>query len=289
MTGKVHRKPPWITAKLPGGANYGEIKGLVRDGHLHTVCQSARCPNLGECWENRTATFMILGDTCTRTCGFCAVRSGRPAAVDPDEPRRVAEAVCALGLRYAVITSVTRDDLPMGGAETFAETIRRIRQTGPGCEVEVLIPDFRGSQGALDIVLDAGPDVLNHNVETVPRLYHRVRPQADFDRSVELLARARRAGAVTKSGLMVGLGEQMDEVYDVMKALRLADCRILTVGQYLSPSLGHLPVERFVEPNEFEAIAEEGMSMGFVHVESGPMVRSSYHASEQAAGAKEIG
>jgi len=284
MATRNRKKPVWITAKLPGGKNYSEIRGLVRDGRLHTVCQSARCPNVGECWESRTATFMILGDVCTRNCGFCAVKSETPAPVDLDEPRRVAEAVKMLGLRYAVVTSVTRDDLEMGGAEIFAGTIREIGKEVPGCKVEVLIPDFRGSEEALSIVLDASPDVLNHNVETVPRLYPTVRPQADFDRSVELLGRARVAGALTKSGLMVGIGEQMDEVYDVMKTLRRVDCRILTVGQYLSPSLKHLPVERFVEPREFEEIALEGKRMGFAHVESGPLVRSSYHAGEQAAG-----
>ncbi len=276
------RKPPWIKARLPGGANYSEIRKLVDDGGLHTVCQSARCPNLGECWQERTATFMILGDVCTRNCGFCAVRSGAPGPVDPLEPRRVAEAVRALGLRYAVITSVTRDDLALGGAEVFAATVAAIRESVPGCDVEVLIPDFRGSEEALELVLDARPEVLNHNVETVPRLYEIVRPQADFERSMELLDRARRAGAVTKSGLMVGIGEEMREVFEVMERLRAVDCRILTVGQYLSPSLDHLPVARYVEPAEFEEIRQEGLRLGFAYVESGPLVRSSYHAKRQA-------
>jgi len=282
MKPTTSRKPEWIRAKLPGGANYSEIKGLVAEGGLHTVCQSARCPNLGECWERRTATFMILGDTCTRNCRFCAVKSGAPSPVDPDEPRRVAGAVRALGLRYAVVTSVTRDDLPLGGAEIFADTVGAIGELVPGCKVEVLVPDFRGSEEALRIVLDAAPDVLNHNVETVPRLYPVVRPQADFDRSIDLLRRARQAGATTKSGLMVGLGETMPEVFHVMEKLREVDCRILTVGQYLRPSMAHLPVERYVEPAEFDEIRRRGLRMGFSHVESGPLVRSSYHAREQA-------
>lgn len=284
MKDKTDRKPPWIKAKLPGGANYRAIKNLVVDGDLHTVCQSARCPNLGECWEQRTATFMILGDACTRHCGFCAVRSETPGPVDGDEPWRVAAAVRAMGLRYAVITSVTRDDLPGGGAEIFACTIRAIRDAVPQCKVEVLIPDFQASKEALRAVLDAAPDVLNHNVETIPRLYPIVRPRADFERSVELLGDARAAGAVTKSGIMVGLGEQMSEIFDVMSRLREVDCRILTVGQYLSPSLKHLPVARYVEPEGFDRIRERGIEMGFGHVEAGPLVRSSYHAMEQAAG-----
>jgi lipoic acid synthetase len=277
-------KPPWIKARLPGGANYGAIKKLVASGGLHTVCQSARCPNLGECWEERTATFMILGDVCTRNCGFCAVCAGRPSAADRDEPRRVARAVAALGLRYAVITSVTRDDLPLGGAEMFADTVLAIRDEVPGCRVEVLVPDFMGSAEALGVALGAAPDVLNHNVETVPRLYPIARPQADFERSLELLGRARRAGATTKSGLMVGLGEETVEVVETMRRLREADCTILTVGQYLSPSRAHLPVVRYVEPGEFDGIREVGLEMGFSHVESGPLVRSSYHAMEQAQG-----
>lgn len=279
---KQARKPDWILAKLPGGENYSEIKGLVAEGDLHTVCQSARCPNLGECWEHRTATFMILGDVCTRSCGFCAIGAGEPAPMDRDEPERVARAIAALGLRYAVITSVTRDDLPIGGADIFAATVAAIREAVPACQVEVLIPDFLGSAEALGLVLNAAPDVLNHNVETVPRLYRLVRPHADFERSIELLERARRAGAVTKSGLMVGIGEQTSEVLEVMGRLREVDCRILTVGQYLRPSAGHLAVARYVEPAEFDFIREEGMRMGFAHVESGPLVRSSYHAREQA-------
>lgn len=282
MTDKRRGKPHWIKAKLPGGANYSEIKGLVASGGLHTVCQSARCPNLGECWEERTATFMILGDVCTRHCGFCAVHSALPAPVDQGEPERVAAAVKALGLRYAVITSVTRDDLPLGGAELFAETILAIRRVSPDCNVEVLIPDFQGSDEALEIVLGASPDVLNHNVETVPRLYKVVRPQADFELSLELLRKAGRAGAVTKSGLMVGIGEEIEEVFDVMKRLREVGCQILTVGQYLSPSINHLPVARYVEPDEFDHLKEEGLRLGFSHVEAGPLVRSSYHAGEQA-------
>lgn len=284
MTDKPTKKPHWIKARLPGGANYSEIKSLVAAGGLHTVCQSARCPNLGECWEERTATFMILGDVCTRNCGFCAVDSARPAPVDHGEPERVARAVCALGLRYAVITSVTRDDLPLGGAEIFAATILAIRSAVAGCNVEVLIPDFQGSVEALEIVLGASPDVLNHNVETVPRLYPVVRPQADFERSLELLGRARRAGATTKSGIMVGIGEELEEIFAVMSRLREVDCRILTVGQYLSPSLNHLPVARYVEPQEFDHIKEEGLRLGFSHVESGPLVRSSYHAGQMARG-----
>ena len=289
MTPKPIKKPGWIKAKLPGGENYSEIKGLVADGGLHTVCQSARCPNLGECWEERTATFMILGDVCTRRCGFCAVKSERPGPVDHNEPARVARAVSALGLRYVVITSVTRDDLPLGGAEIFAATILAISGASPDCNVEVLVPDFKASEEALGIVLDASPAVLNHNVETVPRLYPVVRPQADYERSLGLLRRARGAGATTKSGLMVGIGEEMEEIFDVMARLREVDCRILTVGQYLSPSLNHLPVSRYVEPQEFGHIREEGLRTGFLHVESGPLVRSSYHAKEQAEGRKRLG
>ncbi len=275
-------KPPWIKAKLPGGANYGYIKRLVSGGGLHTVCQSARCPNLGECWEERTATFMILGDICTRNCAFCAVGAGKPAPADPDEPRRVAEAVRTLGLRYAVITSVTRDDLRLGGAGLFANTVGAIRDAVPGCRVEVLVPDFGGSAEALELVLSASADVLNHNVETVPRLYPLVRPQADFRRSLGLLSRACRAGALTKSGLMVGLGETTAEVLETMVLLREVGCMILTVGQYLRPSVAHLPVVRYVEPSEFDTIRARGLEMGFAHVEAGPLVRSSYHAREQA-------
>ncbi|MGA9407156.1 MAG: lipoyl synthase, partial [Bacteroidota bacterium] len=248
---------------------------------LHTVCEEARCPNMGECWNSGTATFMILGDTCTRSCGFCAVKTGRPDFLDSDEPRRVGEAVEIMKLRHAVITSVNRDELFDGGAQIFAETIREIRRHVPACRIEVLIPDFQGSEAALDIVLDAQPDILNHNTETVPRLYKTVRPQAHYNRSLELLFRAKQKGFRTKSGMMLGLGETMEEVIDTMSDLREVECDILTLGQYLQPTKFHLPVERYVHPDEFGALKQRGMEMGFRYIESGPLVRSSYHAAEQ--------
>lgn len=277
------RRPEWIKSKAPSGENYEDVLEIVRRLHLHTVCQSAHCPNIGECWSARTATFMILGNVCTRNCRFCAVDHGRPAPSDSQEPERVANAVEALKLKYAVITSVTRDDLPDGGAGIFAETIRAIRKQSPDCRVEVLIPDFRGSEMALKIVMDAEPHVLNHNVETVPRLYPKVRPHAVYERSLEVLQRARKfnPNGLTKSGLMVGVGETVDEIIQVMADLRNVDCNILTIGQYLRPSLAHVPIERYWPPEEFKELEKQGIEMGFAHVESGPLVRSSYHAASQ--------
>lgn len=275
----ARNRPAWLSVRAPSGANYEEVKRLVETARLHTVCQSANCPNIGECWHARTATFMILGDVCTRNCRFCAVACGVPSAPDPDEPGRVAEAVAYLQLRHAVITSVTRDDLPDGGASIFAETIRLIHENVPGCSVEVLIPDFGGNWDALDVVMNACPEVLNHNVETVARLYPAIRPQAVYERSLELLRRA--AGrARTKSGLMVGVGETWDEIIQTMHDLRSVGCEILTIGQYLAPSKDHAPIDRFYTPEEFDELRKLGMSMGFVQVVSGPLVRSSYRASE---------
>jgi len=274
------RRPPWLKAKIPGGENYARLKNLIDTQRLHTVCEEARCPNMGECWNSGTATFMILGDICTRSCGFCAVKTGRPDyGLDWDEPRRVAEAVQRMRLRHAVITSVNRDERSDGGAPIFAETIRLIRELLPGCSVEVLIPDFKGSEEALGIVLEARPDILNHNLETVPRLYKTVRPQANYTQSLEVLARSKERGMKTKTGLMLGIGEKTDEVLEVMKDAIKSGCDILTLGQYLQPTKEHLPIDRYVHPNEFLMLKEEGISMGFRHVESGPLVRSSYHAA----------
>lgn len=275
------RHYPWLKVKLPHGDNYFALKQLVRDKRLHTVCESASCPNIGECWNQRTATFMILGDICTRSCGFCDVRTGRPLGLDYDEPRRVAEAVQTLGLRHAVITSVNRDELPDGGAAVWAETIRHVKAQNPTCTVEALIPDFEGSEEALLTVLEAKPDILAHNTETVPRLYRTVRPQAKYPRSLEVLQRAKRQGVITKSGLMVGLGEAWEEVRHVMQDLAHVQCDILTLGQYLQPSRHHLPVLRIYTPDEFRQLRVEALPMGFRHVEAGPLVRSSYHAGEQ--------
>lgn len=275
------RRPEWLKARVPGGENYARLKGIVTRHKLHTVCEEARCPNMGECWNHGTATFMILGDVCTRSCGFCAVKTGKPTELDADEPRRVAEAVKLLGVRHAVITSVNRDELYDGGAQIFAETIRQTRALNPDTKIEVLIPDFKGEEFALNIVLDAFPDVLNHNVETVPRLYHTVRPQAKYERSLELLDRAKRRGFLTKTGMMLGIGERTEEVIDVMRDLRKVECDILTLGQYLQPSKEHLPVDRFVHPDEFKMLKDVGSRIGFKHVESGPLVRSSYHAERQ--------
>ncbi len=279
---EIHvRKPEWLKARVPGGENYSRLKSLIDKSRLHTVCEEARCPNMGECWNSGTATFMILGDTCTRSCGFCAVKTGRPEFLDKDEPRRVGEAVEIMKLRHAVITSVNRDELFDGGAQIFAGTIREIRSRVPGCRIEVLIPDFVGSEQALNIVLDAQPDILNHNTETVPRLYKIVRPQAHYNRSLELLFRAKQKGFPTKSGLMLGLGETIEEVIDTMSDLREVECDILTLGQYLQPTQAHLPVERYVRPEEFAMLKQRGLEMGFRYIESGPLVRSSYHAAEQ--------
>jgi len=275
------RKPPWLKAPAPAGGNYRELRSLVTDLKLHTVCESAACPNIGDCWNRRTATFMILGNVCTRRCGFCAVQKGAPLAVDYDEPRRVADAVAALGLRYAVVTSVNRDDRKDGGAELFARTIRAIRRRIPGCRVEVLVPDFQGSREAMETVLEARPDVLNHNIETVSRLYRRVRPGSRYERSLDMLSYAKLVapGIPTKSGMMLGLGEKPDEITTVMNDLRKHQVDIFTVGQYLRPSAVHLPIQRYYSPGEFAALKRSAETLGFSHVESGPLVRSSYHAA----------
>ncbi len=277
------KRPEWLRVRLPGGPNYSELKEIMRGLELHTVCEEARCPNIGECWEARTATFMILGDTCTRACGFCAVKTGRPLTLDLGEPVRVAEAVERMGLKHAVITSVNRDELEDGGAGIFAGTIRQIRKRLPDCGIEVLIPDFMGSDEALAKVMRARPDILNHNIETVPRLYPQVRPKARYPRSLELLQRARRmdASVFIKSGIMLGLGEGKDEVIQVFRDLRAHGVEILTVGQYLRPSLNHLPIARYATPQEFGDLKGEALGLGFRHVESGPLVRSSYHAASQ--------
>lgn len=279
------RLPPWIKARMPSGPNYADLKHLMRDLNLHTVCEEARCPNIGECWENRTATFMILGDVCTRRCMFCAVTKGKPGGVvDMDEPRRIGAAVGDLKLKHVVITSVNRDDLPDGGASIFAECIRESRLNSPGCTVEVLIPDLEGNWEALGVIIDAKPDLLNHNTETVPRLYRRARPQANYQQTLDLLRRGKEIepALVTKSGLMVGLGETVDELLGAMRDIQATNCDILTIGQYLSPTSRHLPIRRFYTPSEFEELKVAGLEMGFRHVESGPLVRSSYHAGEQA-------
>jgi lipoic acid synthetase len=277
-------KPAWLKARAPMGDQFHELKRLARGLELHTVCESAQCPNIGECWNHGTATFMLLGDICTRRCGFCAVPKGKPAAIDFGEPARVAEAVATLGLKHAVITSVNRDDDNVGSARVFAETIREIRRLIPDCRIEVLIPDFQGLEEPLCIVLDAEPHVLNHNTETVPRLYRAVRSGARYQRTLDLLANAKRISPrmVTKSGVMVGLGEAMDELVEVFRDLGERGVDILTVGQYLRPSRDHLPIARFYTPEEFTELKTEALRFGFRHVESGPLVRSSYHAHEQA-------
>ena len=276
-------RPPWLKVRFPQGPNYQDLRELMREQNLHTICQEALCPNIGECWENRTATFLILGDVCTRNCGFCAVTTGRPTGLDLEEPERLARAVQKIGLRHIVITSVTRDDLPDGGSSIYAATIARLREYVPGCGIEVLIPDFMGNWGALATVMDARPDILNHNVETVPRLYRRVRPKAIYEQSLELLGRAKELapGVVTKSGLMVGLGETRDELLETFGNLRARDVDVLTVGQYMRPTMQHLPIERYVPPEEFGELKRAALAMGFGHVEAGPLVRSSYHAHEQ--------
>ncbi len=281
--GVAGRRPSWLKVRLRTGENYRRLRDVVREQRLHTVCEEARCPNIYECWERRYATIMILGDVCTRSCGFCAVKTGRPPYLDETEPYRVAAAVKALGLRHCVITSVSRDELPDGGAGLWAETIRQVHQQAPGCGVEVLIPDFQGSRDALQQVIDAEPEIMGHNLETVPRLYSRVRPQADYQRSLEVLRYARDRGMTLKSGIMVGLGERLGEVLQLMAEAIAAGCRIFTVGQYLQPTRDHLPVERYVTPDEFSRYRAEGLRLGFEVVEAGPLVRSSYHADEQAA------
>lgn len=284
------RHPDWIKARLPTGDNYQDLKGILRGLSLNTVCEEAHCPNIGECWEQRTATIMILGDTCTRACGFCAVKTGRPTWNDEDEPRRVAEAIAQMRLEHVVVTSVARDDLADGGAHIFAETIRALRRECPGMGVEVLIPDFNGADAPLRTVMAAEPDILNHNVETVERLQKPVRKRARYQRSLGVLVRAKnfsrelsgRDDSVhTKSSLMVGLGETRTELSQTFRDLREADCDILTIGQYLRPSLDHLPLERYVHPTEFAEMKQEALALGFLHVESGPLVRSSYHARDQ--------
>jgi lipoyl synthase len=277
-------KPAWLKAKAPVGDNFHNLKKLARGLGLHTVCESAQCPNIGECWHHRTATFMLLGDICTRRCGFCAVPKGRPHPIDWDEPRRVAEAVATLALRHAVVTSVNRDDDNVGGAKIFAETIRQIRELVPECRVEVLIPDFQGLEEPLRIVLEAKPNVLNHNTETVPRLYRAVRSGARYRRTLDLLANAKKwdPAMVTKSGVMVGIGEETSELIEVFRDLGERRVDILTIGQYLRPSKDHLPMTRYYAPEEFVFLKEEALKFGFRHVESGPLVRSSYHAHEQA-------
>jgi len=282
LLGNPPRRPSWIRARAPQGPGYERLRGLMRGLELNTVCEEARCPNIGECWKRGTATFMILGDVCTRACGFCAVKTGLPgSAPDVGEPARVADAVARMGLRHAVVTSVNRDDQADGGASIFAATIRQIRKRVPGCAVEVLIPDFKGSREALQIVVDAHPDVLNHNVETVPRLYRQARSGASFGRSLELLRRSKDAGMLTKSGIMVGLGEEWEEVEETIRAIRGAGTDVLTVGQYLRPSAKHLPVVRYYTPEEFDRLRAFALGLGYAHVEAGPLVRSSYHAEEQ--------
>jgi lipoyl synthase len=275
------RKPSWLKMKVPGGENYLRLLGLVNDNRLHTVCQSAKCPNMGECWSAGTATLMILGDVCTRSCGFCHVATGRPPTLDLDEPVRVGRAVAMMGLGHTVITSVNRDELADGGAAVWAETIRQVRLQSPGTSVEVLIPDFCGNWDALRLVLDERPDILNHNIETVPRLYRQVRPQAKYRRSLELLRIAKDRGLVSKTGMMLGLGEEEHEVDAVLNDLVSIGCDILTLGQYLQPTPNHLSVERWVHPDEFAAWKQRGEARGLRHVESGPLVRSSYHAEKQ--------
>jgi lipoic acid synthetase len=288
----LRRHPDWIKARIPSGENYHDLKRLLGGLNLNTVCEEAHCPNIGECWDQRTATVMILGDTCTRACGFCNIKTGRPDWFDDDEPRRVAEAIAQLGLEHVVVTSVARDDLPDGGASVFAETIRRLKANDPQMGVEVLIPDFNGEEAPLRTVMEARPDILNHNLETVERLQKPVRKRARWDRTLGVLERAKTYAAAipypvhTTSSLMVGLGETRDEMTAAFVALREVDCDILTIGQYLRPSPRHLPLERYYHPDEFAEMREEALALGFKHVESGPLVRSSYHARDQVPGAE---
>jgi lipoic acid synthetase len=284
------RLPEWLKVRAPGSPRYMELKGLMRQQSLHTVCEEAHCPNIGECWDSGTATFMILGEICTRACLYCAVTTGRPAGLDLQEPARLAKTVKEIGLDYCVITSVNRDELADGGAFIFASCIKKIREEAPGCKVEVLIPDFAGSWPALQKVMDARPDVLNHNIESVSRVFQKVRPKGDYHMSLELLAKAKEMapGTVTKSGIIVGMGERQDELLETMADLRGADCDLLTIGQYLRPSKKHLPMDRFYTPAEFDQLREAGEAMGFKHVASGPLVRSSYHADEQHVAAQSV-
>lgn len=276
------KRPDWLKVKLPTGENYSNVLKLMRSQKLHTVCEEARCPNLAECWNARTATFMILGDTCTRSCGFCNIKLGLPTELDLDEPRRVAESVEQLNLRHVVITSVNRDELKDGGASIFSETVKLINEKIPDCTVEILIPDFKGEEHAFQIIMKNPPNILNHNLETVSRLYHAVRPQAKYERSLDLIAWFKTKGLRTKSGIMVGIGEKKEEVLKLMNDLREHGCDILTIGQYLQPTKDHLPVDRFVIPEEFKMFKYEGLKMGFKAVESSPLVRSSYHADKHA-------
>jgi lipoyl synthase len=276
------KRPSWLKVRLPVGENYSEVRNLMRNQNLHTVCEEAKCPNIAECWNHRTATFMILGDTCTRSCGFCNIKVGIPNEIDLNEPQRVADSVKQLNLRHAVITSVNRDELKDGGAFIFTQTVKLIKEAMPGTTVEILIPDFRGSEEAFEIIMSNPPDILNHNLETVQRLYHVVRPQAKYERSLNLIKWFKTRGLKTKSGFMVGIGEKKDEVLELMNDLVSYGCNILTIGQYLQPTKMHLPVDRFVIPEEFRFYKEEGLKMGFKIVESSPLVRSSYHADEQA-------
>ncbi|MBS0189614.1 MAG: lipoyl synthase [Planctomycetes bacterium] len=285
---QVKRKPPWLKAKVPGGPGYNRLRNIMDSHKLHTVCEEAGCPNMGECWARGVATIMILGDTCTRACGFCNVKTGRPGTVDRDEPRRVAESLALMGLKHVVITSVNRDELSDGGAGIWAETIIRTREVCPNMSVEVLIPDFEGNWPALQMVIDAKPHIINHNLETVRRMYPAVRPSAKFDRSLELLRRVKDQGGVAKTGIMVGIGERDEEVLDLMSdviartATEKGSCDILTIGQYLQPTRNHLPMDRWVHPDSFAMFRQEGLKRGFKVVESGPLVRSSYHADHQA-------
>ena len=276
-------RPDWLKVKIPSGENYSRLHKIMRENNLHTVCEEARCPNMAECWNSGTATFMILGDTCTRSCGFCAVKTGRPMLLDEHEPEHVAEAIELMGVKHAVITSVNRDERPDGGSIIFAETIKAVRRRNPSTTIEVLIPDFKGKEESLDRILDAKPDILNHNTETVPSLYRRVRPQAKYPWSLKVLQRSKEAGFVTKTGIMLGLGEEREELLKVMRDLVKVKVDILTLGQYLQPTKNHLPVERFIHPDEFAELKAIGMDLGFRHVEAGPLVRSSYHAHEHAA------
>lgn len=279
---EIGKRPDWLKVRLPIGENYSDVKNLMRRQKLNTVCEEAKCPNIAECWNHRTATFMILGDTCTRSCGFCNIKVGIPNELDLEEPKRVVQSVVELNLRHVVITSVNRDELKDGGATIFKECVRLIREQKPDCTVEILIPDFKGDEEAFKIIMKYPPDILNHNLETVPNLYHAVRPQAKYERSLELIKWFKSRGLKTKSGIMVGIGEKPGEILDLMKDLVAHGCDILTIGQYLQPTKEHLPVDRFVTPDEFKMYKEEGLKIGFKIVESSPLVRSSYHADEHA-------
>lgn len=278
----IGKRPDWLKVKLPGGKNFSDVYRLMRNSNLHTVCEEAKCPNMGECWNSRTATFMILGDICTRSCGFCNIKTGMPDKLDSEEPERVAEAAVRLELRHVVITSVNRDELKDGGSSVFAETIRLIRRNRPECTIEILIPDFKGSEEAFSIILNNPPDILNHNLETVRRLYSVVKPQAKYERSLELIRWFKSKGLRTKSGIMAGIGERTEEILELMRELKSHGCDILTIGQYLQPTKAHLPVDRYVTLEEFKMFRTEGLKMGYLAVESSPLVRSSYHADKHA-------